>query len=101
MKIENENKQIVFKSILIIIGLLLTYPIIVHYMQSIRELPFLINESFHSFLQVFFTGPLLILLGIFCYKNEIVRMKLIGIVFFFIGFLWILGIIIEVLTTYP
>jgi len=72
------------------LGLLLLFPIFSYYLQIPDVIPL------QGFVQVFFSGPGLIALGIFMFFYN--KQKIVGSVFFVIGLCWIGVMLHEVLT---
>lgn len=71
-------------------------PIIFYYLNSYRILEVRYELPFHTFIQVFLSVPVLIILGIilfFKFKHRIG-----GAIFLFMGLLWLWAIIYELMT---
>ncbi|WP_143708757.1 hypothetical protein [[Flexibacter] sp. ATCC 35208] len=89
-------KQTILVS-LFIMGIIMVYPILLYFLQDYKAIynyfPLL---PFHSYIQVFFSGPVLITIGaiiFFAYKQRIV-----GLFFSITGLFWIGAIIHELIT---
>jgi hypothetical protein len=81
---------------LYIIGLIMAYPIIIFYLETWRVINDLILLPGQVLVQVFLSGPMLIIVGVifyFKYKHRVT-----GVSFFALGLQWILGILFELIT---
>lgn len=80
-----------------ILGIFLAYPILLYllqdYMSIYNNLPLL---PFHSYIQVYLSGPGLIVIGIILFY--VYKRKISGLCVFIIGVLWIATILYELIT---
>ncbi|ASZ12840.1 hypothetical protein CK934_18700 [Chitinophaga sp. MD30] len=85
-----------FLAFLYFIGAILVYPILLYFLQNYKIIySYLPLLPLHSYIQVFFSGPFLIVVGgilFFRYKH-----KVFGLCFFLTGVLWIGAIFYELI----
>jgi len=88
-------------SALYLLGIVFLYPVMAHIlMYQLRyrtgELP---HGKFWMYMQIFFSGPALIILGLVLYfkYGGLTLNKIFGILFLLIGVYWVYNVIIDVI----
>jgi len=82
---------------LYIIGIIMVYPILLYFLQDYKAIynyfPLL---PLHSYIQVFFSGPVLIVIGAIIFWGY--KQRILGLGFSISGLFWIGAIIHELIT---
>ena len=87
--------------VMYLLGIVFLYPIMAHIIMY--QLGYMIDElphgKFWMYMQIFFSGPALIILGfIICFKyGDFIINKICGLLFFIIGFYWLFNVVSDVI----